>query len=586
MRTSLFVLFVTFFTALVFGQKQESPLQGFASLSASQLTPQEPFTLSLNLSLASGYRAYKDKFSLTVLEPEGFSHGSLTIQPLENFYDGNTQKKQTGIINSAVVTLPMEAPAGLLSGNYKLKVALSYQACTKKYCLFPQNLYLEAPFSFKEHATSPPTPSSASLKTIFSDHFGNFLEEGQGNLFFSFLFIFLAGFLTSLTPCVFPVIPITIAVLGRHAHLRSRKKHFTLSLLYVLGIAITYALMGVLAAGTGALFGSFMNHPVVLSLFCLVFFTMSLSMFGLFDIQPPEIIRRRLSGDFHLHGYHSTFIYGIIAGIVVGPCVGPVLVGILTFVAKTQNLWFGFWLLLTFALGMGVLFLAIGFSSQMTKLLPKSGPWMEAVKNFFGLLMLATCFYYLNLLVSQRWWDGLLGGVLLIGGGVHSLTRQTSTVGKLRKVLDQTAVVIGTILIIIGIFNLRPFISDNLSQKTLMQNMEENAWITYSEEALDKARQMKRPVLIDFRADWCEACKELEEKTFTQEIFTTATKKFLLMKFDATNDTKELQKLKDKYNIVGLPTLILYDSQGVQRKDLTITEFLEASELIKKLQLL
>jgi thiol:disulfide interchange protein DsbD len=175
--------------------------------------------------------------------------------------------------------------------------------------------------------------------------------------FLAFLFVFAIGLLTSLTPCIYPMIPITIAVLGKEAHARSRWQNILVSICYVLGIGVTFSALGVFAASTGALFGSFMSSAWVLGFVCLVFFAMSLSMFGLFEIQAPQFLRDGILSHLHLHGYLGAFVSGLLAGVVASPCVGPVLVGVLTFVAQTQSLWLGFWLLFTYALGMGVLFL-------------------------------------------------------------------------------------------------------------------------------------------------------------------------------------------------------------------------------------
>ncbi len=562
-------------------QARENPLSGTATLSTYQLAPQKPFTLSVQLSLPSGYRAYSDKINLEIEEPDGFAYNSLKIEPQQPFFDENTKMKKMGIIGSANLIIPMEAPAHLPNGEHKLRIAINYQACTKSYCLFPSKLHLEIPFTFLEEVKNMEGTASAALPMGLS-----FEQAMQKGLFWTFLVVFLAGFLTSLTPCIFPIIPITIAVLGRHAHLHSHKKNLVLSLFYVLGIAITYAALGVFAAGTGALFGSFMNHPLVLSAICVIFTAMALSMFGLFELQAPLFIRQRFSGDLQLQGYHSAFIYGVIAGVVAGPCVGPVLVGILTFVAKSQNLWLGFWLLFDFAVGMGVLFIAIGYSSQITKALPKSGAWMDTIKHFFGVLMLATSFYYLGLLVTQRWWDGALGAALVLGGsyfGAFESLQNLSTLGKIRKGLCQTLIFIGAAFVTIGIFDLRPYLQIQNTATVQADFSQEAHWLNYSESELARAKQEGKPVLIDFWADWCGACKELEQYSFSKDSFKQAAKSFVLLKFDATNETDELQALRQKYSIVGLPTLIFYDGKGEWRKELTTTEFLEAPELVKKM---
>jgi thioredoxin:protein disulfide reductase len=235
-------------------------------------------------------------------------------------------------------------------------------------------------------------------------------------------------------------------------------------------------------------------------------------------------MRRRLSGDLHLHGYSSAFIYGIIAGIVVGPCVGPVLVGILTFVAKSQNLWLGFWLLFDFAFGMGVLFLVIGFSSQATKLLPKSGPWMNVVKYFFGVLLIGASLFYARLLIPRS------------------------------------------------------------TQSTQSQSQQSLQWTPFTEQDFVNAVALHKPIMIDCWAEWCTACSELESKTFTDPEFIAMAKKFTLFKLDFTQENALNQKAKEIYKIIGLPNLIIFNSKGIWLPNLTTTELIEARPLVDKMR--
>lgn len=573
------ILSLTFLFFSAFGRAaEENPLQIKVTNSAHQIQAGENFQLQAELSLPAGHHAYSDKFKFKIKDPEGFQTGQIKITPEKMFFDKVSGKNKMGIAEQANFSAVIESPTHLNPGDYVIQASLFYQACTDTYCLFPTERVFAIPIQIKGDLNQ----SQTSEYSIFNLDFQSAMKKG---LVWAFLMVFIAGFLTSLTPCIFPIIPITIAVLGRHAHTHSKRKNFLLSNLYVLGIALTYAALGVFAAATGAMFGSFMSHPLVLTVICLVFLLMSLSMFGLFEMQAPLFIRKRLSGDLHLHGYSSAFVYGIIAGIVVGPCVGPVLVGILTFVAKTQNLWLGFWLLFTFAVGMGQLFLLLGLSSQMTKLLPKSGSWMDAVKNFFGLLMMGAFYYYLSLLIPIRFWDAALGiGLVLYGSlfGAFESTQNLSLFGKLKKGFCQLLIFVGAACVIIGIFNFRQEFS--VTKATSTTSQESTKWQTYSDEALSLALQNKKPVLIDFWADWCGACLELEKNTFHHPLFLSAAADFVLLKFDATNDSEKLRELKKKYEIVGLPTLIFYDKTGTYRKDLTITEFVEAPVFVEKLK--
>jgi thioredoxin:protein disulfide reductase len=570
------LLLLFFSLALGLAFQDENPLSARATLSTYDIQSQQIFELQADLELPKGYKAYGDKFKLEILEPEGFLVGELKVKPLKVFFDKVTNQKKMGVIEKAKLMAVLEAPMRLQNGEQTLKAQLTYQACTDTYCLFPAKLPINFTVKF--------TDMDIMLKKEKSIFDISFQEAMSKSTLWAFVIAFIAGLLTSLTPCIFPMIPITIAVLGQHAHTKNKKQNFILSNLYVLGIAITYSALGVFAAATGSLFGAFMNHPAVLTFICLIFLAMALSMFGLYELQPPEFIRKRFLGDLRIHGYHSAFIYGIVAGLVASPCVGPVLVGILTFVAKSQNLWLGFSLLFVFALGMGQLFLLIGVSTQITKKLPRSGPWMVGVKTFFALSMMTAFYYYLSLLLPLRWWDLGLGIGLIVWGSFYGafapLTGLTFK-GKLRKGFCQMIIFLGATFVALSIFDLRPYLRTHVETGPSTNS---TAWQPYSDKALADAVAAQKPVIIDFAAEWCAACHELDKYTFTHPAFKTLAPEFVLLKFDATSESVKLKELREKYEIRGLPTLIIYDRKGSFRKDLTVTEFLEAPLLTARMR--
>ncbi len=278
---------------------------------------------------------------------------------------------------------------------------------------------------------------------------------------------------------------------------------------------------------TGAIFGSFMSHPIVLGMMILIFFAMFLSLFGLFEIQPPQFIRDKLATDKG-SGFSGAFMSGVVAGVVASPCVGPVLVGILTYVAQTRSPIFGSTLLFTYALGMGQIFLVLGASSHAMKLLPKSGPWLDRVKKVMAVLMLLVSYYYLTILYPQT-----------------NIFKQQDKPGF---------------------------------------SVQASEWLTYSETNFQSALSQNKPIIIDFYADWCGACKEMEARTFTNQRFQLLATKFVLLRFDATNDSSEFDKLKEKYNIYGLPFVAFLNSKGEWQKDLTVTSFEEADPFIQKME--
>lgn len=566
--------------------KPEKPLKIDGKIAPFQLEGGQGVELQLNLSLPENYRAYADQFKIQVLSPAGFKLNGFHIEPLKEFYDQNTKKKKMGVINQAVLRAPMEVPLNIDAKTNELKIALTYQACTATYCLFPTDLQLSLPFEVKTTNVSTAETSPSGLDSFLSkDSLNQIFNHG---IAWAFVFVFLAGLLTSFTPCIFPMIPITIAVLGKNAHLRTKGHNFSLSFAYVMGIAVTYAAMGVFAASTGQMFGSLMSHPITLSVMCLVFLLMALSMFGLFEIAAPLWLQNRLGGNLHVQGYSGAFIYGLVAGVVASPCVGPVLISILTYVAKTQNLWLGFWLLFTFALGMGQLFLVLGFSSQATKLLPKSGAWMDGVKTFFGLMMMGVFYYYLTLLVNDRVFDVLFGLGCVVGGsllGAFSSGPFEKVSQKLKKGFCQAAIIFGAAVLTIGALNLRPLLHGQAittEGNAGATSEKKSGFQKYSVADFEAALKIGKPIIIDFWADWCAACLELEKYTLSDPQFIEQTSGFALFKYDASADSEELEALRKKYEIMGLPHLVFIDTKGNWRKDLTVNQFIETKPMLEK----
>lgn len=574
LRLFLAVIISVLFLSSAQGEK-EDPLQISARIVPAAVDPNQIVELQIDLTLPDGYKAYEDQFKLKVLSPKDAKVAALRINPVSKFYDKLSKRNRTGVIKEARMTAPIEMPSSFTKPEDELVLSLTYQACTETYCLFPVSREIKISYVVKSMASN----TMAEDEPLLNLRFDQVFQKGLG---LTFLFVFVFGILTSFTPCIFPMIPITLAVLGKQAHVRSRWQNIIVAHLYVFGIATTYALLGVVAALTGSLFGSFMSHPLVLGLMCFIFLAMALSMFGLFNLEAPSKVQYWL-GRSKTSGYSGAFITGIFAGVVASPCVGPVLVAVLTYVAQSQNIFLGFSLLFVYALGLGQLFIILGISSQMTKKLPKSGPWMDGVKHFFATLMLGAFFYYFNLLVSSRIWDASFGVALVVLGSVFGsffVAPEKIYWVQFRKAVMQSMIIVGSAFILVSLFNLRPlfegkFMEPALSSKKLQ-------WQAYSEHAYAKAVSENSNVVIDFRADWCAACLELEEKTFTDPRVQERLANYVLLQFDATSASTELDRLKTKYEIRGLPTLIFY-SQGKFKSERTLTEFEKPERFLERL---
>ncbi len=570
------------------------PLRVQPSLQPKVWSASQIGTLVLKLSLPIEYHAYEDQFRFQWLEPRGFQHGQVKVLGGTEFFDKFSKKNRRGAVDGSVIEITIEAPEKISGLPGVVTFELGYQACTEKNCLFPITQKLSAPIEWMGAAT--PNGGSDTLREgaegrremkLFS--LGDFFS-GRGSLaswldqslFLTFLLVFIAGVLTSFTPCIFPMIPITMAILsGQEKRSTSRRLLFVLA--YVFGIATTYAGLGFAAASSGQLFGSLSGNPWVLGSICLVTFAMALSMFGLFEIQTPLFLQNRFGRSKGPPTLGRAFVTGLFAGVIASPCVGPVLVTLLSFVASKANPTLGLLLLFTFALGLGTIFLILGLFDGALKKLPRSGPWMVGAKVVLGLALLGVCFFYLSVLVSDRVLQGLVG-VVAIGFaswfGAFSPIKVFSHWQALRKGLWQAILVLGFGFLLNAVFqfsggSFMKVVEQGEIQKT------SGGWQELTEASLAEAKKSGKPVLIDFYADWCTACHEMELITFSNSDVKMAMADFVLLRFDATKPSAALDKFTQDFQIFGLPTFIFYSAKGQQLPFLTLTAF-EKPEAFRK----
>jgi thiol:disulfide interchange protein DsbD len=350
-----------------------------------------------------------------------------------------------------------------------------------------------------------------------------------------------------------------------------------LSGLYVLGIAVTYSSLGVLAALTGMAFGSVMQNPWVVGAVALVLAAMAASMFGAFELQLPSAWQARLN-QVGGAGRAGAFAMGLVSGVVAAPCTGPVLAAALTFVAAKGSVLFGFAIMFTYALGLGLLFFLIGAFSLH---LPKSGAWMDSVKSLFGVALLAAALVFLKdavpgvrALFSAAGWAGFAAagigaaGVLLgaLHGDFHGPALRSVAKGL------GVALLVGAITYAAGAAGAR----ERARAPGLTWHGDEAA-------ALALAQAEGRPVILDFWADWCVACRELDRLAWADPRVRAAASRFVAVKVDGTEDTPAFQALTAKYGIVGMPTVVFIDARG-REVPLRVTGAIEPAEMIDVLR--
>jgi thiol:disulfide interchange protein DsbD len=396
------------------------------------------------------------------------------------------------------------------------------------------------------------------------DAFTRALEKGP---LFAGVAAYLGGLLTAATPCVYPMIAITVSIFGAR-EATTRREAMLLSTSFVMGIVCLFTPMVVGAALTGKLFGTALSNPWIVLALVALFSALAASMFGAFEMVLPDSIMQRLSSVGGV-GYGGAFVMGLVSGIVAAPCTGPVLTGVLLWIGKTQNVALGSVVGATFALGLGTPFFLVGAFAVG---LPKGGRWMVGVKSFFGIVILAYAAHLLtvfpavrNLARPDTTFMAVAAGIAVAGvalGAVHLDWSDGGLGVKLRKG-------IGIALAVIGPALLWTAWEKPTEAATLPGGGAALVWEHSEQAASARAKSEGRPLMVDFTAEWCAACKELAKHTFTDPrvMEKALAAKFVAVKVDATNDDDpQVDAVKGKYKVVGLPTVVIYDSTGKERK--------------------
>jgi len=547
------------------------------------------FSILAVYTIPSGTHLTENFLEVRLDEQLGFTTGLIQLTS-GTFEEGEVVRRGT-----ASLKLPVTVNETVKTGKLKLKGMVSYQICTEgktAMCYPPKEIPFQVDLELLEKgAASVPHETGAQIAEGFA------IAVNQGDLtlaqrlenalvhgvFFSFVIVFIGGFLTSLTPCVYPMIPITIGYIGGKSAGKGKSQGFILSLFYVAGLALIYSALGVMAAVTGSIFGSITQTPLVLGIVAGIIGIMGLSMLGLFDITIPSSFASRIQSGGPKKGFVGAVLMGMVAGLVAAPCAGPIIIVLLAFIATTGNISYGFGLMMVYALGMGMLFIALGTFSGLLTTLPQAGIWMEKVKKSFGVLMLGAALFIAKPIFPPPLFGFLLGlFLLMLGASMGALDRlgtETNQGARFRKAFGLLFVVIGiymvvTLLPIPGRVVPQPSTGSGDSQPT------QSIWRSDLSAALEEAKSSNKSVVMDFTAEWCAQCKELEHKTFSQAEVIQELQKFIPIRVDCTNARDaEVKKVQSEYGIKGLPTVLILDSEGFEMA--RVVSFLPPPAFIK-----
>lgn len=477
----------------------------------------------------------------------------------------------------AVIGLQLRIPENFSGEQLAVSGAFKYQACNDKACLPPAaarfrgnlplagleqaaNLLHSEVFEnipFGGQLAAPDSPEKNEIDNLIDRH----------GFAVALLFIFAGGLALNLTPCVYPLIPITVSFFGGQGGGRTARI-FTLAVFYVLGIALTYSLLGVIAASSGALFGAALQSPAVLMAIALVMIALALSMFGLYEIQPPLALTRLIGGS--RPGYVGALFMGLTVGIIAAPCLGPFVLGLLAYVAAAGQPALGFWMFFVLALGLGAPYIVLGTFSGLLRNLPRSGMWMVWIKKVFGVILLAMAAYFVQPILPGALKNYLLPSVLL-AGAVYLGFFEASQFNARALLWLKRAVTLG-------------FVAAAAWLIWPGQQAQAAVWQPYDETALAQAARARKAAIIDFTAEWCLACKELEKYTFTDQAVIAQASRFVLLRADLTKyGSPPVQKILQQFQIKGLPTVVFIDAAGNELKEQRVIGFVSGEEFARRM---
>ncbi|MCG8315844.1 MAG: protein-disulfide reductase DsbD [Pseudomonadales bacterium] len=540
--------------------------------------------------IAEGYYLYKHRFKFTVESPNGAVLGEPQFSKTGKHKKDPTFGDVEAFYHDIDITLPVtQLP------NTPLVLKVRYQGCADRgLCYLPQNetLTFELPIIQSDGASSD-NPTAGSLKKKSNDTesatgLASLLAE-KGLLFNLGLF-FILGVGLCFTPCVLPMVPILSSIIVGQGKNSSAFRGFVLSSSYVLGMAFTYAIAGVIVGRTGEQVQVILQQPAVLFSFAGVFVILSLSMFGFYELQLPQGFQNRLNTMSQKQQGGTLIgaaVMGMLAALIASPCVSAPLMGALLYIGQTGDMWFGGAALLSLGLGMGAPLIALGTTGS--NVLPKAGAWMDKVKAIFGILLLATGIWLTKHLIPDMI-ESVLWGFLLVLSGLYlgALEHREGTQHQLVRGLAITALVAGAALTFNGIAAPNHAIGapqNNANTPNAARN-ELPFEVLRSEQqletALREASNQGQPVMLDYFAEWCTACIEMEHNSFSNTTAQTLLNQHRWLQLDLTNNP-EAKALLDRYGLIGPPAILFFDPTGKELKNARIYAYKGPEQFVNHL---
>ncbi len=568
-------------------RSEPKPVEVTTLLDVDKVRPGDTFHVAVIFKIDEKYHLYgideknKDYLGTKVTPPAdpGFAWEAPRYPPSHEVAFG--EERIRVYEKEARVFFTGKADDTLAPGAKDVVVLVDYQACTDKSCLAP---VIGSPIALVIPVAKPGEAVAALNADVFKDQ----PRGGEGSGFADLLVkhglwaalgvLLAGGIATAFTPCVLPMIPFTVAFFANQVD-RSKARTLLLSVIYTAGIVTTFSVLGYLFGRAGSSAGSLLGNPWVLLAFVAIFAALGLACFGLFELTVPASIMSKIGGGSR-EGRLGAYFMGLLLGVVAAPCVGPILAGLLVYIATKGSGLEGFLYMLIYGTGLGIPFIALAFVSGA---LPRAGAWMVWVKEAFGALLFATALYYLTTLVRNPRWIVLLAAV-----GALVLAARYLLPALRRAESEHRSASLGFVAILLAIYF---FAGPTLARVTPIKSAERVffgqswlPWITSEEEGLAKARAEGRPAFIDFTAEWCFSCKEMEHMMEEPDVWAEL-QRFVLIQIDCTaNDAPGTRLRNEKYALGWVPAQAFYDSSGqLVRKSQSAIEKKEFLEILRSI---
>lgn len=528
---------------------------------------------ALDLQMPRGVRLVRIIYPPSILKSFSFSETQMDV------YEGRVE-----------IRVEVEVEPGAPVGDQRIRAALLYQACDDRACMAPSTAKLdipvrilplvaeadtgaspvpggaaeEEPITTKLSAGNTPTvayeyetapvlaPATPRFNAVAS------IIERHG-VFLSLFFVFWTGVLLNLTPCVYPMIPVTIAYFGSRARTGQSPRRAVTA--YFLGIVLTYSLLGTIAGLTGSLFGAALQHPAMLTFLAIVMLYMAAGMFDWVPFMVPSAWLQSAGGRVPM----GAFGMGATMGLVASPCVGPFLAGLLAYVGSRQSALIGFSLFFVLSCGMALPYVILGFFSDRIRSLPKAGEWMVVVKTVFGFVLLGMAVYFSAPLVSEHV-ERTLYGFVFAASGITAIYA-----GSVRG----RAATLAGLVVGIGLLTTAFFVAGSSAPVS----EDDDFWLPYDAVSFNSSLASGRPVLLDFHAKWCAPCRQMDRTTWVDARVRAALENAVRLKMDLTlYDSAESVEIRRQFAITGVPTVLYFDVNG--REILRYEGFVSADEIL------